>query len=300
MRSRHDTSQRVDEKGQLEPLIFNDGDYEVCKLLSPFRFTREPWSYQYLPSTYIAKLLGRGDRAFIKRLQRLKDEPHCYLALPEQPHFNQRPMVYSVGKGGIEELRSGGIPIRDTRLRRVPHELMASIIAASFEYSAMTVPGVQITVADTTADGDPIPDWPTFTLTTPYYEKNIFIEADTGSEQLDKHPQNNSIEEKLENYLALEDIEDTFVVFATVRESRARAMMEKLKAVVDKQNYPRRLARSFGFTHIKYDRFMSQIPPLTTWAVTGSYLQPAGPFSLMEDTNARRPDQPGEGAHSEA
>lgn len=284
MRSRWDTSARLDDRGKPLPVIFGERDLEVCKLLSPVQGVRAPWSYQYLPTGYFHPLLKRGPTYFVNRLQELVCEPHKYVAQPDQPQNNFRDIIYSIGSNGIDELRETGAVIPRRTLRPLAHELMACVCAASFEYGSIKNPKVSIDVAEQALDF--YPDWPKFWLTTPFQQKFVYLEVDRGTEQLESHPTNTTIDDKFAQYLSLgAGLKDAMVVFVTVRRTRVEAMIERLKKAIDKAGVPHSYARSFAFTHIPYDRFLTKVPKLTDWAVTADYQRAgaAGPFNFMRE-----------------
>ena len=82
--SRWSDEPRRDSAGKPIPIRFGENDLEVCKLLASSTVCRAPWSYQYLPSTYIPAILQRGD-ALKRRLDWLTDEPNWYVQRPVQP-----------------------------------------------------------------------------------------------------------------------------------------------------------------------------------------------------------------------
>ena len=285
MRSRWDTSKRTDEKGKLTPLIFTANDLDICKLLCPTQTIRAPWSYQYLPTGTIAKLLDRDPQYISNRLQELVCEPWNYVAQPDQPEINFRDIIYSIGVNGADELREAGADIaRRSSLRMLAHELLACISAASVEYGSMTQKGVSIETVQEKHNFRP--DWPIFWLTTPFQQKRVYLEADRGTERLESHPTDVNIEDKLTEYLSLGPaLKDAMVIFVTVRRTRVEAMIERLKKAIDKAGVPHSYARSFAFTHIPYDRFLTKVPKLTDWAVTADYQRAgaAGPFNFMRE-----------------
>ena len=129
-------------------------------------------------------------------------------------------------------------------------------------------------------------DWPVFRLTTPYHRKKVFLEVDRGTEQLEKHPTNTTIDDKFDTYLKLGDkLRDSVVVFVTVRPSRVERMIERLKYIIDEKQYPHGYARSFLFTYIKYDRYLTQTPKLSDWAVTTDYVRAGslGSFNFLDE-----------------
>lgn len=284
MRSRWDTSKRLDEKGKLTPLIFTGNDLDICKLLCPTQTVRTPWSYQYLPTGAIAKLLDRDLQYISNRLQELVCEPWNYLAQADQPQTNFRDIIYSIGANGVDELKEAGADIPRRSLRPLAHELMASLVAASFEYGSTTQKGVSIEVVKESHSF--YPDWPVFWVTTPFQQKKVYLEVDRGTEQLESHPTNTTIDDKFAQYLTLgSGLKDAVVVFVTVRRTRAEAMIERLKKAIDKAGVPHSYARSFAFTHIPYDRFLTKVPKLTDWAVTADYARAgaSGPFNFMRE-----------------
>jgi len=116
-------------------IIFTPADLQLCKLLAPTP-ARSPWSYQYLPTSYIGPLLERSQASAAQRVHALKRKPYYYFRLPEQPLNNYRDLIYQIGPAGLEELKKDGLVIPNAKHRRMPHELLASLIAASFEYGA--------------------------------------------------------------------------------------------------------------------------------------------------------------------
>lgn len=282
MRSRWDTSARLDEKGKPIPVVFGADDLEICRLFAPVQGVRQPFSYQYLPTGYVPLLLGRGKEYMINRLQQLVCEPHCYLAQPDQPRNNFRDIIFSIGANGIDELREVGHDVPRKALRRLPHELFNCIGAASFEYGSTQHKGVKIELVKERHDF--YPDLPIFWLSTPHQEKKIYFEGDCGTEQLEAHPSNTTIDDKFEQYLCLgSELKDSMVVFVTVRGTRVEKMIDRLKRIIDKRGMPHGYARSFAFTHIAYDRFLTKVPKLTDWALTADYQRAgsAGPFNFM-------------------
>jgi hypothetical protein len=241
---------------------FEESDFEICRLLSS---TREPWGYQYLPTSYFITLLNRG-LGIRARLPKLSS--HNYIQLPEQPRNNFRDLVYALNRAGVAELRAAGINVPTPALRRLPHELLCCITAASFEYGALKH-GLSISLSD--VEGKIYPDWPIFKMGN----HHIFLEADMGSETLEGQTTATTIWEKYERYLELFNnrVHNGLAVFVTVRESRKEAMIELLKKVIDAKGYKHRLARNFIFKDISYDRYISKVPKLTDWAVAEDYQQ---------------------------
>ena len=266
------------------PLFFTANDLDICKLFCPAQVLRAPWSYQYLPTSYVASLLQRDLRYTSDRLQELVCDPYNYVARPDQPQNNFRDIIYSLGTNGIDELKEAGAEIPRRSLRPLAHELMACTVGASFELGSITQPGVKIDVVK--EQHDFYPDWPIFWLTTPFQQKRVYLEVDRGTEQLESHPTNTTIDDKLAQYLTLGPaLKDALIVFVTIRRTRAETMVERLKKVIDRVGAPHSYAASFVFTHIPYDRFLQKVPKLTDWAVTGDYQRAGklGPFNFMQE-----------------
>src|ERR1700704_168890 len=131
--SRWGDEKKLNKNGKHIPVRFGPGDLEVCKLLSPGRL---PWGYHNLPTSYFAPLLDRGPVALSKRLAELRSRPYRYIQLSEQPRNNYRDLIYKLAPAGLDELREAGLDLPPLKSKRVPHELMCSVIAASFEFGA--------------------------------------------------------------------------------------------------------------------------------------------------------------------
>jgi hypothetical protein len=280
LHSRWSHKPRLDDAGELCPFIFNSNDLEICRLLTPQ--AREPWGYQYLPTRYIAGLSGRSYGAVRARLSKMHPEPYAYIKLPDQPRNNYRERIFAIAPNGLSEIREAGIDFPKFKLRRLPHELMACIIAASFEYGARKHK-LSITV-DNHVRADFYPDWPIFKVA----DIKVWLEADTGSETISHSadPDTTTIGAKFDNYLKL--IKDghfkkSVAVFVTTRETRKNSMIEVLKKAIDKKRMDHDVADQFLFTHITYDRFLNKLPMLTDWAIKADY-QRAGaePFNFLK------------------
>ena len=268
---RHARAPRLKKNGQLKPLVFNDGHLEMVKLLSPVK-ARDPWSYQYLPVRYVPALLGQSLEYGRKQVTWLASEPWNYLHLPEQSEIYSCPLIVSVGKEGKQELRHIGVSLPNKPLRPIPHELLACISAASFEYGAKQH-GFKIEVVE--READVTPDWPVFKLTGEK-EHIIFLEADMGRESLTGDA-SNTITSKLLRYAQLfENYDDLYAVFVTTRPSRVTAMAYLARKL------PRSVRSRFLFTSIKYNRFLTKIPPLTDWAISGEWKTAYGTFSFLK------------------
>lgn len=262
---------------------FSETDLEICKLLTPVFGIRDPWGYGYLPSSYFSGLLNRGVKGTPKRVSELRGKPH-YVELAEQPRNNYRQQIFRLSDAGEDEVAAaaGGLKIR-RHPRAVSHELMACIIAASFEVGAREY-GTSITLHPK-LNLPIIPDWPIFD----FAGRTVFIEADTGSMTI--NPKNeseaSSIRLKYEHYLKLLHDQklgpDALFLFVTTREHRCGSLIETLKFTIDKFDCPHEYADQFAFTSIEYDRFLNTIPVLSAWAVTRPYLR-AGcePFRFIK------------------
>jgi hypothetical protein len=263
----------------------HDRDTEILHLLSYPAKLREPWTYEYLPTDYIAPLVGRGAYGLPKRLRALFDEPLCLLDRPG-PIILYRQLIWSLGDNGVKTLREEGIELPPRKPRKIPHALMADMCAASFELAAkqFNLP-ISVVPAKTNLFR---PDIPPFT----FNGKIILFEADTGSEQIPKNKTNSditSIEEKLHQYLSYidsKDRRDILVLFMTAgpyRNTRVKAMVEMVKKVIDDLRIPRGYAAQIGFSSIDYTRYLDKLPKAGPWVVAQEY-QRAGfpPLSLVQ------------------
>lgn len=276
---------RRKKDGRPIPLLFGPRDLEICRLLAPQIEARSPWAYQYLPTSYFAPLQQRGLVALPARVSELASEPYCYLELADQPKNNYRDQIYQLGNAGRDQLKEAGYQFPKYHYRKVPHELMACISAASFEIGARES-GLTITPDPLTLDI--YPDWPAFRIN----DTHVLLEVDLDSETLKSDsPHVSSISGKFEQYLKIID-DRTFngmILFVTTRQTRVELMIDVLKSVIDKYEkgnsrrpYPHEYAEHFGFTHIEYDRWLSKIPKPSGRAVTQGWIR-AGhePFSFV-------------------
>jgi hypothetical protein len=248
--------------GKPKPFQFVASDFPILQLLSPDYATREPWSYRRLPSSYITSLLDRGRWGGLDRLRDLAVEG--YVCKPEQPLNNFRPLIFGLGKKGERELHVTGASDAAIEDRRLAHELMRCICAASFEVGARK--------HNLPLSFEPVkthirPDWPSFRLDNHL----VFLEADVDSETLySNRPNTTKISGKMIEYLDLiveRRLKDAMVLFITVDPVRCNSMIEVLKRVIDERGFDHKLAAQFGFTHIDYNRYIDRIPKLTDWAV---------------------------------
>lgn len=285
--SRWSDEPRRDSAGQPIAVRFGESDLEICKLLAPSTNCRAPWSYQYLPSTYFPAILQRGG-ALKRRLDWLTDEPNWYIQRPVQPRNLSRELIYALHKRGADELREAGIEVPKYRLRPIPHELMACLCAASFEIGAR-VHDLPITTHEWPV-GNLRPDWLPFQIGPTL----VLLEADTGSETLYSKEDATTISGKFEQYLQLLTdgmlrrtfrTKDILVLFVTTRETRRDSMVEVLKKVIDGLGLAHEYAAHFGFSAIKYDRFLNTIPKPSDWIVRSPHLR-AGfdPMSFVAKT----------------
>ena len=282
--SRWSDEPRRDSAGKPIPIRFGENDLEVCKLLASSTVCRAPWSYQYLPSTYIPAILQRGD-ALKRRLDWLTDEPNWYVQRPVQPRNLSRELIYALDKRGADELREAGIEVPKYRLRPLPHELMACLCAASFEIGARAH-GLPIRTHEWPI-ANPRPDWVPFQLGTGL----ILLEADTGSETLYSREDATTISGKFDQYLQLIHdgslrrvfrTKDVLVLFVTTRPTRRDSMIEVLKKVIDGLGLEHELAEHFAFSAIKYDRYLNTLPKPSDWIVTSDHLRAGfGPINFV-------------------
>ena len=118
-----------------------------------------------------------------KRLRKLSDKPYRYIRKPDQPRNNFRDLIYALDIRGADEIREVGNAVGRPSNRALPHELMACIIAASFEYGAKDT-DANIDFEFKLPELGLRPDWRPFRLTNPQQQAIVFIEADTGSEAI--------------------------------------------------------------------------------------------------------------------
>lgn len=282
--SRWSDEPRRDATGKPIAVRFGEADLEVCKLLAPYMACRAPWSYQYLPSTYIPAILQRGT-ALKRRLDWLTDEPNWYVQRPVQPRSLTRELIYALDKRGADELREAGIDVPKYRLRPLSHELMACLCAASFEIGARKH-GLPIRTFEWPTSSLR-PDWLPFQLG----QTLVLLEADTGSETLYSKEDATTISGKFEQYLQMIDdgslrrafrTKDIVVLFVTTRPTRRDSMIEVLKKVIDDLGLRHGFAEHFAFAAIKYDRFLNTIPKPSDWIVATPHPRAGfGPMSFV-------------------
>jgi hypothetical protein len=257
---------------------FVDSDLPICKLLTAGTVARSPWGYSYLPASYFSVLLDRGAGGIKTRLAKLRSKPH-YISLAEQPASNCRELIYTIGRGGAAELRKEGVNATLTS-RSVPHELLACLIAASFEIASRQF-GIEIKVLP------PVqlafrPDWPLFR----FGRRVVFIEADMGNatNEPSEGPfaTTSNIAHKFERYLALlteRDFENPFFAFVTCKPDRLKGWNRTLKRGIDQYEYDHDLAEHFGFMSVSYNRFLNSIPAPSSWVATLPFVRPGfAPF----------------------
>lgn len=262
------TPQKKLINGKPKPFDFVPTDYDICKLFAHSASIRHPWSYRYLPTSYILQLLSRGPKRGGKRLAELYEEG--YLAHPPQPQDNARQIIYSVGVKGIATLRDGGCSVGSPKSGRLPHDLKACLIAASFEHGAR-LHGLPITPNIKCPD-KLFPDWPPFLL----QGHEIYIEADMGTETIkrSRNKDATTVGQKYEEYLSHIDsrrLKDPLIFFVTKDsddDQRMENMIEELKAVIDDYRYPYAYAKHFCFAYLGPDRYINKIPKLSDWAIT--------------------------------
>jgi hypothetical protein len=245
--------------------------------------------YRYLPSDYLASLTGRSLPALQARLEVLCRKPNSYINRPHQQRANAdantRRLIYELDDRGAEELRGRGIPYsRKKYLRNFAHELMACMIAASFEIGAQSSNAIRIIgwhelidspqmpsatkqlanphVLSIERDGRPeslASDWRPFVIERNFHSKSFaFVfgfEADCGTEPVDSaDEQRTSIRNKFLAYLNALDQDvparhfgaSTFLIpFVTTTEVRMRSMIDLLERLK-----PGQYRKRFLFKHI--------------------------------------------------
>jgi hypothetical protein len=261
---------------------FGTADLDICKLLTPGTVARQPWGYTYLPSGYFAGLLRRGHKGIKNRLANLRANPH-YVTLADQPSNAHRDLIYRIGRGGVARLEDEGV-VAKARSKALPHELLACVIAASFEIaSARLQRPIQAVLRRELAVQ---PDWPPFR----FFGRTIFIEADMGTEtnRPTRGPDatRSNIANKFTRYLSLAvgcEIENPFFAFLTCKPGRIEGWVETLMRVIDTNGYDQDHAECFGFMAVEYDRFLNTIPMLSAWAATDPFVRPGfEPFRFNE------------------
>jgi hypothetical protein len=89
------------------------------------------------------------------------------------------------------------------------------------------------------------------------------------------------VAEKIQHYCTLIDqraFKNPIVLFITIMPNRCDSFLDRL------HYFPREYAKYFATASISYDRFLSRIPELTSWAVTTQYRR-AGyePFKFIRE-----------------
>ena len=277
--SRWDREPKLSRSGKPVIARLSEDDITVFKLLA---------HYRYLPSDYLAALTGRSLPALQARLEILCRKPNCYINRPHQQRdnadANARRLIYELDDKGADEIANRGIIyLRRKHLRNFAHELMACIIAASFEIGTKTSPGIRIIGWDELIDSSQMPaatkqltnpqvllfsgdgkqeeiasDWRPFVIERNFQSKSYFFvfgfEADCGTEPIDTaDSERSAIRNKFIAYLtALEhDVPrqrygaTTFMIpFITTTQARMRSMIALLERL-----RPGPLAKRFLFKH---------------------------------------------------
>src|SRR6266853_1421334 len=125
-----------------EPIIARLSEYDLAILKVLAR-------YRYLPSDYLAALTGRSLPALQARLEILYRKPNAYIDRPHQQRANADAnttrLIYELDDKGADELRDRGLTYsRKKYLRNFAHELMACMIAASFQIGATSSSAIRI------------------------------------------------------------------------------------------------------------------------------------------------------------
>ncbi len=290
-RNRWGTDPRLGLDGKPFGFTFTEGDLEICKLLAFSASAREPWSYEYLPTSWFAPLLGRGPHRVQARLRDLSSKPHCYIAKPEQPRSNHRDIIYALGARGADEVRESGIAVPRLARRKLAHSLMCNLVAASFELASREAPSVIISAGVKIPEHTAIPDWRPFGLSAPAGAFTVFFEADLATETLSPNENANTIDGKFVDYLRLTEarlVKRPLFVFVTTSHTRMKSMIERLKRVIDREGCAHDRAGHFAFNHIAFDRFLNSIPKPSPWAVSGAYHRAGFPPLILADERSEK------------
>jgi hypothetical protein len=275
-----------------------DDDINIFKLLG---------RYRYLPSDYIAALSSRSLPAVQARLEILCRKPNCYLNRPHQQRdtadANTRRLIYELDDKGAEILRThGSVYSRKKYLQNFGHELMACMIAASFEIGTRDHSNIRIIGWHELLESPQMPaatkqlpdpqimpvlrdgkhheiasDRRPFVIERAFESKSyIFVfgvEADCGTEPIDTaNAERSAIRNKFLSYLAAleQDVPRhhfgaaTFMVpFVTTSEARMRSMISLLEGLK-----PGEHGRRFLFKHIPAFRSFSKPAPATGHMLT--------------------------------
>jgi hypothetical protein len=278
--SRWDREPKLDRAGKPIVARLSEDDFAILKLLG---------RYRYLPSDYLASLTGRSLPALQARLEVLCRKPNNYINRPHQQranaNANTRRMIYELDDRGAEELRWRGLPCsRKKYLRNFAHELMACMIAASFEIGAKSSYAIRLIGWHELIESPQMPsatkqlanpqdlsierdgrleslssDWRPFVIERNLCSKSfVFVfgfEADCGTEPIDSADhQRTSIRNKFVAYLNALDQDvparhfgaTTFLIpFITTTEARMRSMIDLLERLE-----PGMYAKRFLFKHI--------------------------------------------------
>jgi hypothetical protein len=309
--SRWNREQKLDKAGRPIVARLSEDDLLILELLG---------RYRYLPSDYIAALTGRSLPALQARLQILYRKPNAYINRPSQQRANAdantRRLIYELDDKGTDELRSRGLLYsRKKYLRHFAHELMACMIAASFEIGAKTSNCLRIIAWQELIDSPQMPvatkqlaspqvisyerdgrieslasDWRPFVVERNLGSKSFaFVfgfEADCGTEPIDTvDAERTSIRNKFVAYLqALEqDVPrrhfgaTTFLIpIITTTRTRMISMIELLERL-----RPGALGKRFLFKHVpSFTSF--EKPPAATGHILLEPWERAGfePFSF--------------------
>lgn len=129
-----------------KPFVITAKNIEVLTLLQ---------RYRYLPSNYIAALLGWKGDYYKDLLSKLRHEAglvECPNASWEAANARYRPAVYGITRKGEEELKKRGLYVpRPKTGHEFNHELMACLVQASFELGAREQ-GLQLITAQEILD----------------------------------------------------------------------------------------------------------------------------------------------------
>lgn len=271
MRNRFDTSPRLLPDGTPEPFRHETSDLDIYELLAYLAPVRRPWSYPVLPTTYIAGLLNRDLCSINKRLGKLRASPINTIYLPSQPENYYRELVHALDRNGADRLKEIGVTLPKYDHGPLPHELLMSMWAASFEYTGFSItPAIYRTRAR--------PDWIPFILG----DHLIFCEAHMGSQS------SVVIEKKVDDYLT--DIikgrlDNALVLFMTTSVLHRDRVITGIRNAIDRRGLDQAYGWHFAVGMlpemknstgrvIVYTKDLNKIPALGSWAL-GPYTFPS-------------------------
>lgn len=296
MRSRFITDTSTATKARITP-----NDLRVLQVLN---------RYPYLPSTYIVALTGLNRLTLKDRFTILRHELKV-ITTPKASwaamNARYRPAVYTLTERGVRELQSRGLYIKRAHaLTNFAHDLMASLIVASFEIGAKQH-GLELFDWEYLRNRDACkqqdhrlsvelngdehlvaPDWSPFIIKGDLAFAFYGVEADRNNEPIERENLDaSSIARKFRYcreitrkglYKRL-GLPNCFHLFATVNSVHEASMRAALLKLTDGRG-----ARDILFT--RYDDFTSteSFPPATDWALTIPWRRAGYPdFNILEE-----------------